>query len=76
LNLGVGRQDIAAERMKMDTSHIASLGRQPKALLKKLQALSLGYELVLPGDIDPNKPKSNNTILFALYRMGYRGRVR
>jgi hypothetical protein len=32
-------------------------------------------KFVLPGANDKNKPMSNNTILFALYRLGYKGRV-
>ena len=59
----------------MDTPHIVSLCRQSKAALKKLQALSCDRELVFRGDINPAKPMSNNTILFALHRMGYRGRM-
>jgi hypothetical protein len=30
---------------------------------------------VFPGDVNSNKPMSNNTMLFALYRMGYRSRM-
>lgn len=30
---------------------------------------------MFPGDVNPNRPMSSNTILFALYRMGYRGRM-
>jgi integrase len=31
--------------------------------------------LLFPGERDHDKPMSNNTLLFALYRMGYRGRM-
>jgi hypothetical protein len=31
--------------------------------------------LLFPGERDHERPMSNNTILFALYRMGYRGRM-
>jgi integrase len=32
-------------------------------------------EFVFPGDVPSGKPMSNNTILYALYRMGYHGRM-
>jgi integrase len=69
------RWDIPAERMKMKTPHIVPLSVQAKRILEKLKEISYGRERVFPGDIDPKKSMSNNTILFALYRMGYRGRM-
>lgn len=69
------RWNIPAERMKMDTPHIVPLSRQARVVLGKLSALSFGRELVFPGDMNPNRPMSNNTLLFALYRMGYRSRM-
>jgi len=69
------RWDIPGERMKMRTPHIVPLSRQALLLLEKLQQISSGRELVFPGDVDSTKPMSNNTLLFALYRMGYRGRM-
>lgn len=69
------RWDIPEERMKMDTPHIVPLSKQALGVLEKLKEISFGRELVFPGDVNPDKPMSNNTILFALYRMGYRGRM-
>jgi integrase len=66
--------NIPAERMKMDTPHIVPLSRQAIEVLELLQTLTGGGELLFPGDRDPKKPMSNNTILLALDRMGYRGR--
>jgi len=40
-----------------------------------LRSLARSEELLFPGDRDPNKPMSNNTILLALKRMGYQGRM-
>ncbi len=68
------RWNIPAERMKMDTPHIVPLSRQAIEVLELLQTLTGGGELLFPGDRDPKKPMSNNTILLALERMGYRGR--
>ncbi|HEY3784431.1 MAG TPA: integrase arm-type DNA-binding domain-containing protein [Steroidobacteraceae bacterium] len=67
--------NIPAERMKMKTPHIVPLSKQSLELLEKLEKISFDRELVFPGDVNPAKPMSNNTILFALYRMGYRGRM-
>lgn len=74
-DLSASRWDIPAERMKMKTPHIVPLSTQAKAVLKQLRAISYGRDLVFPGDVNPEKPMSGNTLLFALYRMGYRGRM-
>jgi integrase len=69
------RWDIPAERMKMKSPHIVALSKQALAVLNRLQEISFSRELVFPGDVNPAKHMSTNTILFALYRMGYRGRM-
>jgi integrase len=69
------RWNIPAERMKMKTPHIVPLSKQSLELVEKLRNVSFDRALVFPGDVNPKKPMSNNTILFALYRMGYRGRM-
>ncbi len=74
-DLDAARWDIPAERMKKQTPHIAPLSKQALAVLSTLQDISFDRELILPGDVDPAKPMSNNTLLFALYRLGYRGRM-
>lgn len=74
-DLKAARWDIPAERMKMKTPHIVALSKQALVVLERLRKISFGRELVFPGDINPEQPMSNNTILFALYRMGYRGRM-
>lgn len=66
---------IPAGRMKMDTEHIVPLSAQALKLLEKLREISYGRDLVFPGERKPDQPMSNNTILFALYRLGYRGRM-
>ena len=67
------RWNIPPERMKMDTPHIIPLSTQAIELLALLHALTGGHELMFPGDVDPSKPMSKNTILEALDRMGYGG---
>jgi integrase len=65
---------IPAERMKMKAPHIVPLSRQAVEIVQKLKELNGGYRLVFPG-VRPPEPMSKNTVLFALYRMGYRGRM-
>lgn len=74
-DLVASRWNIPAERMKMRTPHIVPLSKQALAVLHKLQALSYGREFVFPADTGKPTHMSNNTILYALYRMGYRGRM-
>ncbi len=74
-DLDEARWDIPAERMKMDTPHIVPLSRQSVDVLRALKLLTGKGRFVFPGAHDKNKPMSNNTILFALYRLGYKGRM-
>lgn len=65
---------IPAERMKMKAPHVVPLSRQAVEVVKRLQAMNGEYRYVFPG-VRPLVPMSKNTVLFALYRMGYRGRM-
>ncbi|ENY9362127.1 tyrosine-type recombinase/integrase, partial [Salmonella enterica] len=56
---------------KMRTSHIVPLSRQAIAILKQIHEISGHLELVFPGDHNPYKPMSENTINRALRLMGY-----
>lgn len=69
------RWDIPAERMKMDTPHIVPLSQQSVLVLRALSLLTGNRTLVFAGAHNKERPMSNNTILFALYRLGYRGRM-
>lgn len=69
------RWNIPGDRMKMGTPHIVPLSKQAIAVLTKLQSLSYGREFIFPADTGRPTHMSNNTILYALYRMGYRGRM-
>ena len=74
-DLDGARWDIPGERMKMATPHIVPLSQQSVAVLRALSLLTGNGRLVFPGANDKQKPMSNNTILFALYRLGYKGRM-
>ncbi len=65
---------IPAERMKMKAVHVVPLSRQAVEILQELRPIDGGGRLVFPGR-NPDKPISNNTMLFALYRMGYKGKM-
>lgn len=66
---------IPAHRMKMGEEHVVPLSTQALAVLRELHALTSWGPLVFPGISDPRKPISENTVLFALYRMGYHKRA-
>ena len=67
--------DIPDERMKMRTPHIVPLARQTLEVLGMLRELSRDGEWVFPGNLNPQKHMSNNTILKGLERMGCKGRM-
>jgi integrase len=69
------RWDIPAERMKMRTPHIVPLARQALEVLEMLRDFTGSNEWLFPGDLNAAQPMSNNTILAALKRMGYKGRM-
>jgi integrase len=74
-DLDAARWDIPPERMKMKTPHIVPLSTQAVEVLQVLRELSGHSALVFPGERDHEKAMSNNTILGALDRMGYKHRM-
>jgi integrase len=74
-DLDAAQWRVPAERMKMKEQHLVPLSKQVVALLRELKAFNGDGELVFPGDRVASKPMSENTILFALYRMGYRSKM-
>lgn len=67
---------IPKERMKMDTPHIVALAPQAVEVLACLHEIRGKHsEFVFPGERDRNGHLSNNTILKALERMGFKGRM-
>ncbi|SDP41196.1 Integrase [Filomicrobium insigne] len=66
---------VPADRMKMKTEHLVPLSRQAVATLNELRELpGTGDGYLFPS---PSREgfMSNNTMLYALYRMGYHGRA-
>ncbi|MEC9172640.1 MAG: tyrosine-type recombinase/integrase, partial [SAR324 cluster bacterium] len=66
---------IPAERMKMRREHLVPLSKQAIQILQQVAEISGGESLVFPSQNNPNKPMSENTLLFAIYRMGYHSRA-
>lgn len=70
--------EIPAERMKMGKAHIVPLSKQAVALLKEQKEETEVFrnsKWVFPSQIRPLDCMSNNTILFAIGRLGYKGRM-
>jgi integrase len=74
-DMEAARWYIPAERMKMRDPHIVPLAAQAIEVLEMLHTLTGASECLFPGDRSAAKPMSNNTILGALKRMGYKGRM-
>ncbi|AXF86354.1 Prophage integrase IntA [Ephemeroptericola cinctiostellae] len=66
---------IPAERMKMKVEHIVPLSTQALEVIAKLKTLNGNREYLFPNVKSPRRMMSENTILYALYRMGYHGRA-
>jgi integrase len=65
---------IPASTMKKDRDHVVPLTRQALALLEAIKPFARS-DLVFPGARDPNRPISENTILYLIYEMGYKGEM-
>lgn len=66
---------IPAERMKMKRPHVIPLANQTIEILEELKELGGNSEWILPSQFGSRKHMSNNTILKALERLGYKGRM-
>lgn len=66
---------IPAERMKMRSPHIVPLSAPALAVMEELRPLTGQFGLLFPSQRDREKPISENTLLYALYRLGYHKRA-
>lgn len=64
---------IPKGKMKRRMEHLVPLSRQAMELLDVLKARSRGSPYVFPGEKDVQRPISENTVLYLLYRVGYKG---
>jgi integrase len=65
---------VPAGRMKMRLEHIVPLPSQAVAVLRQLRPLSHNSPFIFPS-AGKDGCMSSNTMLYALYRMGYHGRA-
>jgi integrase len=70
---------IPEERMKGEGEerkiHVVPLSRQVRGLLEDARALGDASTYILASEVNPMCGLSSNTLLYALYRLGYRGRM-
>ena len=74
IDLDKAEWTIPGERMKTKAPHHVPLARQAVEAFRQLKALNGNRELAFPGR-RPTQPISKNTLLFAIYRMGYHSRM-
>lgn len=65
---------IPAARMKMKAEHIVPLAEPVLRILEELRPIAGDSRYLFPGRNNAT-PMSNNTMLFALYRLGYKGKM-
>ncbi|GJL72369.1 MAG: integrase [Nitrosomonas sp.] len=65
---------VPAERMKKRNEHIVPLTSRVIAIIRELKIIAGNSRYLLPGR-NPNKSISNNTLLYALYRLGYKSKM-
>lgn len=76
INWSEARWDLPKEKMKGGKRpHIVPLSRQAIVVLEELQNYGRNDRWLFPGDRDDKKHMSNNTILKALERMGFKGKM-
>jgi len=66
---------IPAERMKMGTEHLVPLSRQAIAALDELRLYTADDKYLFTGERSRLKPISDNTMIYAMYRLGYKSRA-
>lgn len=75
IDIGKAEWRIPAERMKMRTEHIVPLSSQAVMLFEAQRKISGCYEYIFPNRNRPTTFISENTIIYAIYRMGYHSRA-
>lgn len=66
---------VPGERMKMKLPHMVPLSRQALADFRELKEMNGHFEHVFPSYSQPRKPMCKNTVLMAIKRMGYQGKM-
>lgn len=71
IDLDAAQWTIKAERMKMRLPHLVPLSIQAVGILRELYNLTGKGRYVFPSEHSNVRPMSENTVLFALRRMGF-----
>ena len=66
---------VPEARMKMDRKHLVPLSDQALHFFERQFQISGGGDFIFPNEQHPGRIMSENTLLYALYRMGYRGKA-
>lgn len=66
---------IDKEFMKMKREHIVPMSNKVINTLKDLQAITGQFDYIFASSHKPQKPFSENAMLYALYRLGWHGRM-
>jgi len=66
---------IPAKRMKMDSPHNVPLSKQAMAVIERVGRLYGKTGFIFPGIRQGSNQLSNNTMLYALYRLGYHSKA-
>ncbi|PKK36783.1 integrase [Siphonobacter sp. SORGH_AS_0500] len=66
---------IPAQRMKMNLPHMVPLSRQSLAIFRELKTLNGSRDFVFPSYYNHKTHMSKNTMLVAIKRMGYNGKM-
>jgi integrase len=74
VDLDAAEWRIPAERMKMRAPHIVPLSWQAQAAFAELRTIAATSDYVFPSP-SAEGFMSNNTMLYAMYRMGFHGRA-
>lgn len=66
---------IPKGKMKRRRDHLVPLSRQAVELVESMRARARGSRYVFPSERSMDRPMSENTILYLIGRMGYKGRM-
>lgn len=66
---------IPAGKMKRKKDHLVPLSRQALAIIKEMQARVGKSKYVFPSDRRDDRPMSENSVLYLIHRIGYKGRM-
>jgi integrase len=75
INFDKAEWRIPAERMKMKELHIVPLSKQAIKNFQEIKKFGLNDEYIFPSVNNPRKVMSENTLLYALYDMGYHNKM-